>query len=258
MNITIIGAGNVGYHLSQRLVEVGHRIQQIFSRKTDKVIRISKIIKAEPIDNLSSVKKGADLYILAVKDDAIGSVAEKIRKKIPGNSWVVHTSGSTPSTVLEPYFENYGVFYPLQTFSMNRMAEFTDIPFLVDANKELMKERLYSLAETISPKVYRIDDEARAKIHVSAVFVNNFTNHLYAIAEDMLRSEELPIEVISPLIQETAKKIRFHSPQTVQTGPAVRGDEATIQRHLEYLEKFPKYKEVYELLTGSIGGMYGS
>ncbi len=256
MNITIIGAGNVGYHLSQRLKEVGHNIQQVFSRRTDKVLRVSKIVGAQPIDNISSLQSGANLYIIAVKDDAIGDVAEKMRKKLAGNTWVVHTSGSVPATVLAPYFNNYGVFYPLQTFSISRMADFLNIPILVDSNKELMKNRLYQLGETISPKVYRINDEQRAKLHVTAVMVNNFTNHLYAMAEDILKKEELPMEVLIPLIQETSKKVSLFPAKEMQTGPAIRGDEDTIQRHMAYLDQFPDYQKVYQALTDSLKRMY--
>lgn len=256
MKITIIGSGNVGYHLSQRLKEVGHTIVQIFSRKTNKVIRISRIVGASPIDNLSSLQSGANLYIIAVKDDAIGIVAEKMRKKLSGNTWVVHTSGSVPSTVLAPHFNNYGVFYPLQTFSINRIADFLNIPILIDSNKELMKNRLLQLAETISPKVYSINDEQRAKLHVTAVMVNNFTNHLYAIAEDILRQEELPMEVLIPLIQETSNKVSLFPAKEMQTGPAARGDENTIERHLEFLDQYEQYKQVYEVLTDSLRKMY--
>ncbi|MGB1217651.1 MAG: NAD(P)-binding domain-containing protein, partial [Saprospiraceae bacterium] len=124
MKITVIGAGNVGYHLSQRLKEMGHTIVQVFSRRTDKVLRISKIVGAEPIDNLASVNGKADLYILAVKDDAIGLVAEKLAKKLHKTAWIVHTSGATPSTILAAHFYNYGIFYPLQTFSIARMPDF--------------------------------------------------------------------------------------------------------------------------------------
>ena len=256
MKITIIGSGNVGYHLSQRLKEVGHTIYQIFSRKTTKVLRISRIIGANPIDNLSSLRADADLYIIAVKDDVIGLVAEKMRKKLPGDTWVVHTSGSVSSTVLAPHFNNYGVFYPLQTFSISRMADFLNIPILIDSNKELMKNKLHQLAETVSPKVYHINDEQRAKLHVTAVMVNNFTNHLYAIAEDILRKEELPMEVLIPLIQETSKKVSLFPAKDMQTGPARRGDEATIQRHLDFMDNHEEYKEVYEVLTASLKRMY--
>ncbi len=257
MKISIIGAGNVGYHLSQRLKEVGHQISQIFSRQTNKAVRVSRIIGAVPIDNISSLQPDAQLYIIAVKDDAIATVAEKMRKKLPGNTWVVHTSGSTPSDVLAPHFNNYGVFYPLQTFSINRMADFLNIPILVDSNKELMKNRLFQLAETVSSKVYLINDEQRAKIHVTAVMVNNFSNHLYSIAEDILRKEELPMEILIPLIQETSKKISMFPAKEMQTGPAIRGDEKTIQRHLKFLEQYNGYQEVYQMMTESLQKMYG-
>ncbi len=256
MKITIIGAGNVGFHLSQRLVEVGHQVHQIFSRKTNKVLRIARIVNAIPIDNIASLNQISDLYIIAVKDDAIESVAEKMAKQISKYSRVVHTSGSVSSEVLAPYFSQYGVFYPLQTFSVNQMADFSNIPMLIDASTDKMKEEMLELAQTISPKCYLINDEQRAKIHVGAVMVNNFTNHLYAMVEDMMQKEELPMEVLVPLILEGAKKVAHFPAKEIQTGPAKRNDTDTIDKHRLFLEKYPNYKKVYEVLNNSILEMY--
>lgn len=252
MNITIIGAGNLGYHLAQRLTEVGHSIVQIFSRHTNKATRIARIIQAQPIDNLASLQAGADLYLIAVSDDAVGAVAGKMRKRIPESSRVAHCSGTLPSTVLADHFKEYGVLYPLQTFSISRMPDFSRIPVLVDASSREFQDQLLYLAETISPKSQTMDDAQRAVLHLGAVFVNNFSNHLYAVAEEILSQHGLGMNLLHPLIEETARKVGQFSAKEAQTGPAARGDMETIERHLAALASSPEYRKIYELMTEGI------
>lgn len=256
MRVTIIGSGNVGYHLSQRLKEVGHQIVQMYSRTTTKVVRVARVVDAMPIDRFSALTGDADLYIIAVKDDAIQEVAQKMSKYLPVLARVVHTSGTVSSEVLMPYFKNNGVFYPLQSFSIARLPDFSNLPILVYAGQKEIQTSLEKFARTVSPKVYVINDEERAKLHVTAVLVNNFTNHLFAIAEDILAQENLPNEILLPLIQETVKKIEHIPAKTAQTGPAKRNDQITIQRHLQFLEKYKAYQEVYEVLSESLMEMY--
>ncbi len=248
-SIILIGAGNVGYHLGKRLYEKGLHMDQVFSRTVEKANILAKIVGAQAITDLADVHSDADLYILAVHDSAIADVAAKLPAK---GKLVVHTSGATPSSVLAPHFERFGIFYPLQTFSVSRMVDFEQIPICVYACQESDLQLLENLAKQISPKVYRIDDAQRATLHVAAVFVNNFTNHLFQVGYDILEKENLPFDLLRPLIRETAEKVQEHLPARMQTGPAIRGDESTIRRHLAYLEKYPEYRSLYELLTGSI------
>ncbi|MDX1942300.1 MAG: F420-dependent NADP oxidoreductase [Saprospiraceae bacterium] len=248
-SIILIGAGNVGYHLGKRLFEKGLHIKQVFSRTKEKAQNLASEIKAEAITDLSKMDPNADLYILAVHDDAIIKTASQL----PLNQKLItHTSGSTPSTVLQPYTQRYGIFYPLQTFSISKEVDFEQIPICIHANNKEDVIFLENIAKRISSKVYRINDEQRAILHVAAVFVNNFTNHLFQIGYNILEKENLPFDLLRPLIRETAEKIQEHSPAGMQTGPAVRGDKATIKRHLLYLEKFPEYRSLYDSLTKSI------
>lgn len=248
-SIILIGAGNVGHHLGKRLYEKGLHIKQVFSRTKEKAQALAAEIQAEALTNLSKIDPNADLYILAIHDDAIPEVASQLSLN---QKLIVHTSGSTPSTVLQPYAQRFGIFYPLQTFSISKEVDFEQIPICIHANNKEDIIFLENLAKKISPKVYRINDEQRAILHVAAVFVNNFTNHLFQIGYNILEKENLSFDLLRPLILETAEKIQEHPPAEMQTGPAIRGDEATIQRHLLYLEKFPEYQSLYELLTKSI------
>ena len=254
--ITLIGAGNLGYHLGRRLHAVGIEIGQIFSRQAVKAQQLAEAIGGEAITRLEQVKPGADLYILAISDDAIAPVASQLQKQLPAKSAVVHTSGATPSTALAPYFPQHGIFYPLQTFSREREADFSNIPICIYSPNKELEARLTALGRQISQSVHRIDDEQRAVLHVAAVFVNNFTNHLFHIGQEILQEEQLPFELLLPLIRETGNKIEGHSPKAMQTGPARRGDQKTITRHLAYLKKFPNFEQVYKVLTKSIGKIY--
>ena len=246
--ITILGAGNVGTHLIKRFQNSGVVIHQVFTRHIEKNANWDNI---NVIDNLDLLDKNADVYILSVSDAAIENLAKQI-SEILDNQLIVHTSGTIPSSVFAPYFKRFGVFYPLQTFSKKREPDWNEIPICIDAAKVEDKILLHEIALNASPKVYYISDEQRAKIHVAAVFVNNFVNHLYHIGEEILLHEQLPFDILKPLIRETAAKIEVNPPSAMQTGPARRGDLITIEKHISYLEQFPDYQDIYEVFSEQI------
>jgi len=253
LKIVLLGSGNVGFHLGKKLHEVDVEIVQVYSRKISKAKRLAKILKSEATQKIENISTTADLYILAVPDSAIEKVAADLAKIIPPTKLVVHTSGATPSTVLKPYFKNYGIFYPLQTFSIARKIDFENIPICVDSNLKKHRTLLEKLGKQISQSVHQINDKERAILHVAAVFVNNFSNNLFTIGEKITSTENLPFDILKPLIKETVDKIANHSPSKMQTGPANRGDQITIDLHLKYLEKnFPEFIEVYQTMTQSI------
>jgi len=249
--IVLIGAGNVGFHLGKRFHECGLKILQVFSRKKTKATKLAKAIGAIPISNLDQLNITADIYIVAVHDSAIESVGLQISKKV-SDKLIVHTSGATPSTVFKGVFKNYGVFYPLQTFSISRAIDFENIPICIDSSRKKNRIFLTNLANQISSKVYPIDDKQRSILHVAAVFVNNFANHLFHIGQDIVKQENIDFDLLRPLILETALKVQKHNAKDMQTGPAKRGDQDTIDRHLSYLKQHPSYKELYKQLTQSI------
>lgn len=249
--IVLIGAGNVAYHLGHRFHQQGLDVLQVFSRKKTKANKLAKQIKTKAITDLQQLDKNGDIYIIAVHDSAIALVAQQIKKLIP-NKLVVHTSGATPSTVLKPFFKNYGIFYPLQTFSISRKVDFDNIPICIDSSRKKNREQLTHLAKSISQKAYHINDQQRAILHVAAVFVNNFSNHLFHIGQNIVDQENISFDLLRPLILETALKVQDQDASKMQTGPAIRGDDTTINRHLDYLDKHPHYKELYQLLTSSI------
>jgi len=235
-------------------VESGVEVVQVYSRKIKNAQKLAKILGSSATNKIEKISTDAELYLFAISDGAIRSVAEQLSKYLPekSNAIFAHTSGATPQLVFKGLSKHYGVFYPLQTFSKNRPADFSTIPFCIDGNRKLVRTKLSKLAKTLSPKVTLITDEQRAVLHVSAVFVNNFTNALFGVGKEILDQHNIPFQLLTPLILETAKKVQENPPLKMQTGPAKRNDQETIQRHLKLLKNSPNFQELYQKLSDLI------
>jgi predicted short-subunit dehydrogenase-like oxidoreductase (DUF2520 family) len=251
-DITLIGSGRVATHLGKRLAAKGLNISRVISRNAEHARQLGETLNVAWSDQWSDIPASTNWILLAVRDDAIGPVARAVAQYAP-NALITHTSGATPGAILAPYFTRYGVFYPLQTFSADSKPAWTKIPFCVDASREADLQLLTRVARKIGKQVFQVNDAQRAYLHVAAVFANNFTNHCFAIADQMLKEHGLPFEMLHPLMEETLAKALHHPPADMQTGPAVRGDSATMQRHLELLKKHPGWRKLYEDLSESIG-----
>jgi predicted short-subunit dehydrogenase-like oxidoreductase (DUF2520 family) len=211
---------------------------------------LSQTLNCNFTTKLSELSDKTDLFIIAVNDDVIESVIDQI--KVKGKP-IVHTSGATPIEVFEGKgFEEYGIFYPVQSFSKHETESLTPIPICVEANSENTQDLFLSLASSVSKKVYLLDSEKRKALHVAAVFANNFSNHMFHIAHELLGERKISFEIIRPLIEKTADKIKSDTPLNAQTGPAVRNDRKVINRHLEYLKSHKSYSEIYEQITEDI------
>ena len=243
--IVFLGFGNVNFHLINTLYKHNkYSVIQVYNRSE---INLNKELNKIPFTTDLSKIKEADLYIIGIPDDAIAAFSETLPLK---NKLVVHTSGSVSMEVLSKR-NRKGVFYPLQTFSKNREVNFNTIPICIEAKEEADLELLTNLGNSLSEKVVEIDSDERSKLHLAAVFVNNFVNHLYAIGDDILGNNELSFDLLHPLIEETASKVKTLSPSEVQTGPARRGDQKTIEKHLHLLKEGPE-SELYQQLTESL------
>jgi len=250
--IVLIGAGKVAWHLSQELSRVHHPVYQVVNRTLTHLDGWTEW--ATTISGLEDIDQTADLYILSVSDHAIATVAEQISPYLPKEAFIVHTSGDTPSTVLAEYFDQVGVFYPLQTFSKAKAVNFQEIPICIYANHPNGEQILRTVASWLAPNehIFPIDDEQRASLHVAAVFVNNFVNHLYQIGHQLTNDFDVPFALLRPLIAETAQKSQGLSPMEAQTGPAIRGDHATLEKHLGRLENYPYFRQLYQLMSEQI------
>ncbi len=253
IKVVLIGAGRIATHLGKVLLGSGVKIKQVYNRSLGAAKRLGETLDCQYINQPTSIDLNADLYIVCVSDQAIESIAAQFSFLDQKDKLIVHTSGATPGKVFEGHFRRYGVFYPLQSFSTEQEVDFQAIPICIDANTQADVQLLQGLATGISPKVYAINDEDRKLLHVAAVFVNNFSNHLSALMDQWLTAEQIPFELLQPLIQMTAQKLEKQSPATAQTGPAIRGDIDTIARHLDVLaEKKPELLPLYKWMTRSI------
>lgn len=249
MDIVIIGSGNVAAVLGRKFKSAGHQVLQIFSRNASAASALAYEWDTESTNYISLINKNADVYIIAVNDDSIPAVAKELL--LPGKV-VAHTAASVPMEVLSGVTQHIGVFYPLQSLR-KEMNSLPDVPVFFDGSDEKAKRTLESLARSIAAeKVASAGDQDRLKLHVAAVFVSNFTNYLYALAEAYCKKEGLDFRQLLPLIEETALRIREISPKDVQTGPAFRHDAQTIQKHLELLKGHPQLQQLYQQLTDSI------
>ena len=245
IKIVLIGSGNVAHHLIEafaksKIVEV----TQVFSRQKESV---SPLFDSNKItDDYNNLAK-ADLYIIAVSDDAIATVSSQLAFK---NRLVVHTSGSVSLDVLDKK-NRKGSFYPLQTFSKKKAVDFSQIPICLESENDSDFELLDKVAQSISNTVFKINSEQRKALHVSAVFVNNFVNHLYQMGNEICEANKVPFQILKPLILETANKVMTLSPAAAQTGPAIRNDKQTIASHLDFLLD-ENQKNIYTILTQSI------
>ena len=246
--VVFIGAGNLATNLAKALYYKGFRIVQVYSRTEESARALAEKVEADYTTDLQEISKDAKLYIVSLKDAAFVELLPQITEG-KQKSLLVHTAGSIPMSVWEGHAERYGVFYPMQTFSKQREVDFQEVPFFIEAKRAEDTELLKAIASTLSEKVYEADSEQRKSLHLAAVFICNFTNHMYALAADLLEKYNLPFEVMLPLIDETARKVHELAPRDAQTGPAVRYDENVMSNHLAMLVDSPALQEIYKLMS---------
>jgi len=249
LNIVMLGSGNVATHLSAALINSGHKIIQVYSRKFKNAKELAEKCNAIPINKVSKLDNDSDLYIIAISDKAIGELVSTIDFT---NKNVVHTAGSVSLNIFPKSIVQYGVFYPFQTFSKKRDVQFSDIPICIEANTAKFEEFLISIASQLSGNVQKINSTQRKHIHLTGVFACNFVNHLYYIACNILSKNNIDEKILNPLIRETSAKINELSPFEAQTGPAIRNDKESIKKHLDLLSSSPEYQQIYSLLSDDI------
>ena len=245
IKIVLLGAGNVGIHLC-RALQNNEDLQLIqwYNRSLNSLEKES--VPFALTQNLNDIIE-ADLYIISVSDSVIPAISKALEGK---KGIIAHTAGSISMEVLGAH-ENHGVFYPLQTFSKQKEVDFNQIPLCLEANQQENLNLLKKVAQAIGGPVHLIDSAQRKALHVAAVFVNNFTNHLYSIGEELCNAQKVPFSVLQPLIAETADKIKHLPPSQAQTGPAARGDQKILEDHLQYLTK-ESHQKLYQLISASI------
>lgn len=244
--IVLLGYGNLGYHLADALLRAGLNLVQIYNR--------SGLVSPSPgkvsvTTETTAILPDAEIYLLCVRDEAIGLVAEQLSHKVHRDAVVAHTSGAAPLEQLARYFPLCGVFWPVQSFSRQVPTDFSQVPICVAGTTTIAENTLLQLGRSLSNRVYSIDHEERPRLHLAAVLANNFTNALYDLAARQLEQMDLPFDLLRPLILQTALKVQEAMPVAVQTGPAIRNDRSTLLKHLALLEQEPELRELYRLLS---------
>ena len=252
MRTVIIGSGNVATILGEKIYLAEHEVVQVFSRNITNASVLASKIGAASCNNKALLDHTADLYIISVSDSAVAEIAGWLNVK---DKIVVHTAGSLSIDLIKNCSTRTGILYPLQTIRKETF-ELPEMPILIDGNNQETINVIYELAHSLSTNVHVADDDKRSGLHVAAVVVNNFSNYLYTLAADYCRNENLDFKLLVPLINETGDRLKYFAPMEVQTGPAVRNDQTTIETHLKRLEKYPELVEFYQLFTKKILSLY--
>ena len=245
--ITLVGSGNVATWMAQRLANsVRFPITQVFSRKLENARRLADMLQAEAIDDIKLLNPDNHIFIFALADSAY----EEILPQIPFRMTTAFTtSGTVSCQCLAPYAEHFGVIYPLQTFSKTQEMSDLEVPLCLESDfVGDRKELLWELAQELSPTCYEVSESQRTRMHVAAVFACNFSNAMYGIAYDLLKKDDLPFEILLPLLRQTVRKVGEMPPAEAQTGPAVRGDFNVMRKQMESL-KDERLREIYRLMS---------
>ena len=249
MKIVLLGSGNVATQMGKAFSLHGHQVLQVYSKTKANADALASVFGAPSIADLKDLALDADLYLLAVSDSAIASLAAAM--PMPQHGIVCHCSGATDLAVLNR-FAKQAVIYPPQSLSKNVETHLQDIPFALEANSPEVLHSLFGFMQELAPKSFASNSAQRLALHVAAVFANNFSNLLFQISEDILNAHNLPFELLRPIILETAQKVQSHSPAEVQTGPASRGDQQTLNTHLNFLSKNSHWVKIYQQLSEEI------
>ncbi len=247
--VSLVGSGNLAHHVAVGFHAAGITIKEIWSKDHHHAAGLAELVKADVCTRLENLERDVDLVIISIKDDAIEEALKLIPKDLPA---IVHTSGSVDMKVLSLHANNMGVFYPVQSFNKKEAMDWKKVPICVEANNDEFTEMLFNVSKKLSDQVEYLNSTQRIQLHMAAIFVNNFSNYLFALAYDLVTKQHLPFSLLIPLIKQTAERLDQSNPALLQTGPAKRKDEAVIRKHLELLEGNPEAKEVYEFLSNQI------
>jgi predicted short-subunit dehydrogenase-like oxidoreductase (DUF2520 family) len=254
MNISMLGSGNVATVLARMAHQRGHRVVQVYSRNRLHAEELADLVQAQPINDLALLDANADLLIAAVTDSGVAELAAHLQMP---RGVLIHTAGALPMDVLAATGLNYGVLYPLQSLRKEKL-DYDPFPLLTQASTPENLALLTDFAESLSPIVKQTTNQERLQLHVAAVIANNFTNHLYALAQQYCTRHKISFDLLKPLIIETAMRTEIYSPLAMQTGPALRGDLATIATHLDQLQGSPQLAQLYEVLSASIANLHSN
>jgi predicted short-subunit dehydrogenase-like oxidoreductase (DUF2520 family) len=251
--ITLLGSGNVAHHLCRAFVMNNIPIHQIYSRNKIKGAALAAFSKAVYVESLDDKEFSGDIFIFAVSDSSIQKILDSRKWD---NKLLIHTAGSVPADIFKPYSDHYGVIYPLQTLSSFRDLDYRTMPFCIEAADSMDEKIIKKLVTAITCDVRVVDSDKRKLLHISAVFINNFTNHMFSIAKQLSNEKNIPFDIYQPLIRETVAKMLESDSYESQTGPARRNDKAVMESHINELKSHPDWQKIYTFVSQSIVNMY--
>ncbi len=253
MKIVVLGSGNVAWHLVKAFLQTDEDVVQVYSRNLANARDAANIVKAKFINKVSEIYKNVDLYIIALSDSALIEFSGNTElKNIVSNKLVVHTAGSVDMDILKKLTSNYGIIYPIQTFSKKAEIDLSKVTFCIEANNSSNLLEIKIAVKKLSLNIKEISSKQRKILHVSAVFACNFTNNMYAIADKILTENGMDFSMLHPLIKETTEKVLNNKPLNVQTGPAIRNDEYILNEHIKMLEYYPDLTKIYTFVSQNI------
>jgi predicted short-subunit dehydrogenase-like oxidoreductase (DUF2520 family) len=254
VTFTIAGTGNIAWFLAQRLTAAGHHCAGIYGRTEKHAKELAASINSVAIHDFSKITDSmADVCFLAVADNVIPELANQCSFK---ETVLIHTAGAVNTDILQDAAEHYGVLWPVYSIVKNNLPNHRNIPCAWDAVTDKARRYLLSIAHGFTDVLFEAKDSQRRWLHLSAVISNNFSNHLLAICEQISVENNIPYSVLQPIIEQTFERLKKESPRKLQTGPAIRGDEQTIQKHEQMLAAHPFWQEVYSSISASIENMY--
>lgn len=253
MKIVIIGSGNIATFYGVRFKEAGYHIVQVLSPQLKHAQALATRLQCEAIQEYTHLNKEADIYLLAVRDNTLYELGETL--KLPGK-YIIYGAGAVPLSVLQPISENIICLWCMFSVNKDKLPTQRQFPVIYNVLNHQDQERALQWASIFSDAPYLLNDHQKAQTHLTAVFVNNFTNHLYAIAHQLMKESNIDFSLLMPMIQDTAQRIQFELPEKLQTGPAVRNDTHTLNQQINQLENHPYFQMVYKVLSDSIRHMY--
>lgn len=249
----MIGSGNVATHLSTQLHKAKHEIVQVYSRTRRHAQALAKKVNTRFTTQLRRIDTSADLYIVSISDDGVKDVVSKLTQFLPEKSRIAHTSGVLGLSVYPDHFRHGGIFYPLQTFTIGVDVDFSRVPLLIEGKSPALIKELKTLGKSISNRVVTgVSIEEKERLHLAAVFVNNFTNHMVHVAQQICEESKLDFELLRPLLLQTVEKLNHVNAGDAQTGPAIRGDKKTTHKHLKMLQDHPDWQRIYTVISNGI------
>lgn len=253
MVYSIIGTGNIAWLLATQLQAAGHTCAGIYSRNADAAHSLAEMVKTRAYSSIQDIQDNTDCCIIAVADHAIGEIASQLRFS---NTTLIHTAGAVDTDILSSAAIHYGVLWPVYSIVKGNLPAHRNIPVVFEASTVHAGNLIQEVVHCFSDNPLMLENDKRKWLHLTAVISNNFTNHLFAVCEEICSENNIPFSALKPIIQQTTERLSHNSPAQLQTGPAKRGDNTIIAHHLDMLQQHPEWVQFYKAISASIEKMY--